>query len=138
ECGGIFELEFGTEAILAKARTDTMVQTQDFQITADGVQMQIHLPNSLDLTAAIAIQDEAEARRTLLRRCISARDVSGNRVELDDLPSALMEAAEDAMSQADPWADIHLLVSCSECGRQWTEVFDIVRFFWTEIQAWAV
>jgi hypothetical protein len=133
-CGGNFDLVFETEAILAAP-----VQLEDFQIMADGIEMRICLPNSLDVAAALANQDAAEeATRVMLRRCISANDASGNRVEVDDLPFALREAAEDVMSQADQQADVRLLVSCLECGRQWTEPFDIVRFFWAEIHAWAV
>jgi hypothetical protein len=132
-CGGNFDLVFETEAILAGP-----AQLEDFQIMAKGIEMNIHLPNSLDLAAALVNQDPAEATRVMLRRCISANDASGNRVEAEDLPFALREEAEDAMSQADPQADVRILISCSECGRQWTEPFDIVRFFWAEIEAWAV
>ena len=41
------------------------------------------------------------------------------------------------MAEADPQADIQLALSCPACGHQWLSTFDIVSFFWSEINAWA-
>lgn len=138
DCGGHFDLVFETEAILAGTGMETRIPRGDFQIEADGVEMRIHLPNSLDLAAALEHQHAAEAMQVMLRRCISVTDASGRDVDVEKLPVAVREAADDAMAEADPQADIRLAVSCTQCGSQWSEVFDVVRFFWTEIHAWAV
>ena len=41
------------------------------------------------------------------------------------------------MAQADPQADVQLALSCPACSHQWQSVFDIVSFFWSEMNAWA-
>jgi hypothetical protein len=40
------------------------------------------------------------------------------------------------MGQADPLADLTLLATCPACGHNWRILFDIVSYFWDEIQAW--
>jgi hypothetical protein len=34
-------------------------------------------------------------------------------------------------------AEIRIALTCPDCGYRWNELFDIVSFFWTEIDAWA-
>jgi predicted DNA-binding transcriptional regulator AlpA len=41
------------------------------------------------------------------------------------------------MAAADPLADIRLGLICPACGHAWQVLFDIVTFFWSEIDAWA-
>jgi len=138
DCGGNFEIVFETEAILAGSGMETRAQSGDFRILVDGVELHLHLPNSNDVAAALGCQDADEARRELLRRCVVASDAFVGDTKLEDLPSAVKEAAEDALAHADPLADIRLAVSCTDCGRRWYEVFDVAHFFWAELHAWAV
>ena len=37
----------------------------------------------------------------------------------------------------DPQADVELTLSCPACAHQWTTAFDIISFFWEEINVWA-
>jgi hypothetical protein len=41
------------------------------------------------------------------------------------------------LAEADPLADVQLAVSCPSCGTRQQVSFDILSFFWTEIEAWA-
>jgi hypothetical protein len=41
------------------------------------------------------------------------------------------------MEQADPQANIRLSLTCPACSHQWHGTFDIVTYFWNEINAWA-
>jgi len=43
----------------------------------------------------------------------------------------------DSMLHADPQAEVHLALSCPACAHQWQSLFDIVSFFWGELEAWA-
>jgi hypothetical protein len=47
-----------------------------------------------------------------------------------------MSAVAQKMSDADPQADVHTGLTCPECGHHWEAVFDIVSFFWEEIENW--
>ncbi|MCC6862850.1 MAG: hypothetical protein IT158_30025 [Bryobacterales bacterium] len=77
------------------------------------------LPNSLDLAAASEAGTPEEARRILMERCGITEDLIG-------------QAAE-----ADPLADVELGLQCPACEQWWEAPFDIVRHFWSEIDAWA-
>ncbi|MEV7731552.1 hypothetical protein AB0O75_05440 [Streptomyces sp. NPDC088921] len=64
------------------------------------------LPTGADLEAASVLDDVTEARMLLLDRCVDAWH------ELDDTSLA---AVEGAMAEADPLADIELLLTCASC-----------------------
>ena len=99
--------------------------------------MRFRLPNSLDLLT-VAGGEEIHARRdALLRRCILQVDQGGNPKTVADLPAAVVESIVERMAEADPQADVQLAFVCPCCAHEWTEVFDIVSFFWSEINAWA-
>lgn len=65
------------------------------------------LPTCGDLEAVSGLADADEARRTLLDRCVTSWRA------LDD--ESLM-AVESAMAEADPLADIDVLLVCATCG----------------------
>jgi hypothetical protein len=138
QCDRKFEVAFDSSQLFAKAQTETAGEPSDMQIVVEGFKVRIHSPNSLDLSAALLAGDLALGERILLQRCISVTDSRGCNVAVEDLPPAVTNAIEEAMASSDPHAEIHLAISCGECGRQWSEIFDIVQFFWSEIHAWAV
>jgi hypothetical protein len=43
----------------------------------------------------------------------------------------------ERIAALDPQADTRIDLSCPDCHHGWSEVFDVVSFFWTEIDAWA-
>ena len=43
-----------------------------------------------------------------------------------------------AMAEADPQADLSLQFTCPDCHQQWEPVFDMARFVWQELHAWAL
>ncbi len=67
-------------------------------------------------------------------------------VEAPPIPSAFREhllkraGVEDpsAIEAADPQANLQFDLECAECGHAWQETFDIVSFFWTELEDLAV
>ncbi len=48
-----------------------------------------------------------------------------------------MHELGERMASADPMAETRLTLRCPECGEEWEETFDIVSFFWAEIEAQA-
>jgi hypothetical protein len=53
------------------------------------------------------------------------------------LPTEVIDAVIERMAQADPQANLQLAVACPSCNHQWQVVFDIVSFFWSELNTWA-
>ncbi len=100
-----------------------------FSVTVDGHELLFRLPNSADLMALPNQDDLGASRRQLLDRCL----LRGG----DDATDASLAAVVEQMTQADPLADIELALACPACGHSWEAPFDIVSFFWRELNAWA-
>jgi hypothetical protein len=47
-------------------------------------------------------------------------------------------AVAERMAQADPQAEVQLALTCPACQHEWLATFDILSFFWIEINAWAL
>jgi len=54
------------------------------------------------------------------------------------LPADLQAEIGAAMAAADPQADLQLALACPQCAHRWQPVFDIARFLWQELHAWAL
>lgn len=92
--------------------------------------LRYRLPDSRDLAAVLAIDDEAEALATLQRRCL----LDG----ADALAPALAARLDEAMAAADPQAETELAMTCPACGHGWTELLDIGASFFAELEREAV
>jgi hypothetical protein len=134
DCGERVEAAFDAADIRAAAESETA------EVLALGVAdhaVRFRLPSSLDLLAVAASQDLETARRTLFERCLVAALRRDEPVAAAELPTEVVQAVMAGMAAADPQADVQLALSCPACGRQWLMAFDIVAFFWSEVQTWA-
>ncbi len=132
ECGQRLELSFDVSDVRVTACEETVEVTM---MLAD-YDLRLRPPNSLDI-AAIAAEPALEVkRRMLFERCVVAVSRDGRTTTAASLPEEAMEAAASHLAEADPQADVQLNVACP-CGRRWHSAFDIVSFFWAEIEAWA-
>jgi uncharacterized protein (UPF0212 family) len=95
------------------------------------------LPNSLDAMAMSGSHDVDEARKLLLARCVLTVQQGSEERSTDQLPPEIANAVVQQMAEADPQADVQLALACPACGHAWQAAFDIISFFWSEINAWA-
>lgn len=95
-------------------------QPVEFDLRMDDHSLRFRLPTSADLLAV-------NTRQQLVERCSS----NGHGPLSAKVESSLVEK----MALTDPFADIQLALRCSSCGHQWDAPFDIVSFFWREIDA---
>lgn len=100
-------------------------------------EVSFRLPNSMDLAAVAEIKEMAESRRLLSQQCLLEVYRRGEEIGVEELPEEVNEAVVKRMAEADPQGDLHLSLSCPECRHEWLSAFDIVTFFWSEIDAWA-
>jgi len=107
-----------------------------FSLTMADYQAQFRLPNSLDLLTIVGQSGKLPDHRLLLERCLLATTHDGSACTTADLPEQVIEAIVERMATADPLADTQLALTCPTCSHQWTANFDIVSFFWEEINAW--
>jgi len=92
--------------------------------------------NSEDIASCAGLE-LAAARRKLLGCCVLEARREGVSVAPEELPEELAQPLLDSVAASDPAAETRIELSCPECHTNWNEVFDIVSFFWTEIDAWA-
>ena len=109
----------------------------ELTIDASGYAVRFRLPNSLDMDAIADHKDVDVAREELLESCLLSVHHDGEEISTDHLPASLTEAIVERMAEADSGADVQLALSCPSCRHQWHATFDIVSFFWSEINAWA-
>ena len=116
-CDERVETAFGIQDI----RAETTVNPEGY-ITKGDRTIHFRLPTSADL---IAIADCVDSRAELLRRCAG------------EFPPGADAAICERMAELDPQAEVQLALACPACGVGWTAIFDIVAFFWKEIEVWA-
>jgi hypothetical protein len=93
-------------------------------------------PNTADLLACEG-QDAGASRRRLFASCVVEAVRDDDPVSADDLPDEVVREVLERIAALDPQADTRINLSCPDCHYGWSEVFDVVSFFWTEIDAWA-
>lgn len=133
-CGAQVELGFDLKE-LAGDGVDDPDAGRCLELT--GYTLRFRLPDSRDLLALRRSSDGAQVRQQLLARCILSVEHEGQALSAADLPGPVLVALAEAMAVADPLADIRLGLSCPACAHSWQVGFDIVSFFWRELDAWA-
>jgi hypothetical protein len=135
-CNERLELDFNLSEIRASA---TKQLAGELTLKHIGHAVRFRLPNSLDLLALESSRDSPErGKQLLLERCVLSVTRRGKLVPIGQLPSDLVGAVAGRMAEADPQADVQLVLSCQICGHHWNSTFDILTYFWTEIYAWAL
>ena len=92
--------------------------------------------NSEDI-AACAGMDLAAAQSKLIWGCVLDASREGAAITPNELPDELSHRLLEQLAASDPAADRRIELRCPDCQERWKEVFDIVSFFWTEIDGWA-
>jgi hypothetical protein len=134
-CSQAVEVEFSVADIRGEAARDT----DEFHVNQlDGFEVHFRLPNSNDLASLDSCADAPARKAALLGRCVAQVCVNDASFPAEPLPETVAAALSERMTELDPQADIQLTLTCPACGRLWTTPIDIVSFFWSELNAWAV
>ncbi len=89
-------------------------------------------------TADIAVcASEEIGALDLVRRCVVDATLDGSSIAASTLPDDVVGTIEAEMAGIDPGASINVDLTCPACEFRWSEPFDIVSYFWTEIDGWA-
>lgn len=133
-CSEQIELSFNVTDIRITPESEP---PEELTINANGFEVRFHLPGSQDLADITEYEDIGTAQEELLKSCLITAHHNGKEISFGQLPSELSEAIAKKMAESDPHSDIELALSCPTCGYQWQAIFDIVSFFWSEINAWS-
>jgi hypothetical protein len=118
-------------------RLELNFNVAEIRVPVAGYEVQFRHPNSLDLNAVTHCQDVESGRKLLLERCLLRAATNDLTKTVDELPQEVIESLVERMAEADPQADVQLALSCPPCGHGWRAAFDILSFFWSEINVWA-
>lgn len=135
-CGERLELNFNVADIRAGSSSDGPLS-----LCESGYELELRLPNSLDLLRLADCSTIAEMRSRLFAQCVMSVTHEGDvepSAQLSEMPAEIVELAIERMGQADPQADVEVDLDCPECRHVWQTCFDIVSYLWTELHAWAV
>ena len=135
QCAATVEATFRCDDLLLP---DPGVAAPTLEHAAHGMRVQFRLPDSRDLLALEHCGDAETARSLLLERCVLAAQCGEQPRDVRRLPHELQAEIAQAMAQADPQADLQLAFRCPDCGHEWQPLFDIARFLWQELHAWAL
>jgi len=132
-CGERLELNFNVADIRA-----TSPSAAPLSLCESGYELELRLPNSLDLLCLTDCSTVAEMRSRLFEQCVLRVMHEGESVaRVSEMPDDVVKLAIERMGQADPQADVEVELNCPECRHVWQTCFDIVSYLWTELNAWA-
>ena len=131
ECGERLELAFSTQDLLAQ---HAAITSEPLKLTSGGYEVDYRLPTTDDLLAVAS--NPGQARELLMERCVEARN-DGVAVSASALPDEVVTLLGQKMADADPQAEVQILLTCPACAHHWPTVFDILSYLWGEIEDWA-
>jgi hypothetical protein len=109
-------------------------EVREGELDVDGFHVRFRLPNSVDLAAAARCGTVQSGRSLLLERCVTQVARASEETADANLPEQVIQAIAEAMVEQDPQSEMRMALNCSACEHAWTMLFDIVSFFWTEIE----
>ena len=131
KCGEQLELAFKVSDIDAAEQTN---DAETLTINGYGFEVMFRLPNSEDVRVAIDVLGDREL--VLFQRCLLRASKDGVEQSAGELPPSVVEMVVDRMARADPQS-VPLSLVCAACSHKWFMGFDIVSYFWTELNVWA-
>ncbi|MDL1866589.1 phage baseplate protein [Betaproteobacteria bacterium PRO4] len=133
-CNEHLELNFDSDELrvsgkMGDVQPEYMLETGDFIL-------QYRLPNSIDLSLASSV--DTNGRDLLLQNCLMTARQGARELVYTELPPNVLDALSSAMAEADLQSHLELALTCPVCEHDWSAVFDIVSYLWSEIQNWAM
>jgi hypothetical protein len=132
KCGERLELSFTTQELLSQAGETTR---EPLRLSSGGYEVNYRVPTTADLLAVL--NDPGQARELLLDRCIEAHS-EGVAVAASALPDEVVKLLGQKMADADPQAEVQIVLDCPACSHHWPTVFDILSYLWGEIENWSL
>jgi len=132
-CAQTLELAVPAASLLVSVKRS---DDADASLTIGGYEVRIRQPNGADIAACAGLDIDL-CRQQLLSSCVREASFRGDAVPVQTLPEAVLEKIEERIAELDPQGDLHIDLVCPECKQSWRQIFDILSFFWTEIDAWA-
>lgn len=111
--------------------------TPVYTLTVGTFHLHFRVPTCQDLSTAVHLADLSEGHALLLERCVLEATQAGEPRTVTDLPEEVLWQLTEEVVAHDPLAEIELALSCPACQQAWTILFDVVSFFWAELDVQA-
>lgn len=106
------------------------------EVEVGGAVVRHRLPDSVDLAACAACGDEDSAVLLLARRLIV--DVDGMQLGADHTPvREVVARIARSVENGDPACSSLADVTCPQCGKGWSILFDVETFLWSSLRSMA-
>lgn len=141
QCGERLESDFSARDI--RSHPDALPGPQrSLRVQQAGYDIEYRLPTSDDLLQLAGAGEpetgaESDPERELLRRCVSRALLADSVLDPASLPDDVVAGIAADMARHDPDADVRIALECPACGTAWQMRFDIVSYFWGELDDWA-
>jgi hypothetical protein len=137
QCGERLESEFSASDVRS-ADGSLPASGSALHLKVSGFHVDYRLPTSDDLLAIPAGHTDAVSGvAELLRRCVTRAQRGAADLDAASLPEEVAKRIADDMADHDPDADVRIALECPACGTAWELPFDIVSYFWSELDDWA-
>jgi hypothetical protein len=103
--------------------------------SVSGYDLVLRPVNSLDLMPCSTV-DLTTVHRRLFECCLLSARAGDTPVSHDQVPDDVALTALEIVTRSDEHADLQIEASCTNCSHRFRETFDIVAFFWKEIDIW--
>lgn len=131
ECGGVLELSFAVEDLLAALTTP---EPEALTLDVDGYELELRLPTVADLKRAQRAGDVEHAQRAIAAGCICACVREGVTVGAAGLPPGVLERVEQQLGRFDLGAD-GIELTCPDCAARWSATLDVTTLVLAELDA---
>ncbi len=127
------QLEFTLNVTDVRLADSGQLLNQEYAFVAEGFDIKFRLPNSWDLAAIANCHNPEAGKAILLQRCLLQVHHNGCVISSQELPPQITTQIATQMAQVDPQAEMLLDLCCPACNYEWQILFDIVSFFWAEL-----
>ncbi|HEY0866637.1 MAG TPA: hypothetical protein VGE01_04640 [Fimbriimonas sp.] len=124
-------VEFSFDAGLVGHRPDEDFGSIEFELAEGRYRIDYRLPTSLDLAFIMRFANEAEAAAALAARCVLRTERNGE--EVPAIPEDAVDRLGEHLNEVDPGSAPSIRLSCSDCGHEWSALFDVEPFVWREL-----
>lgn len=141
KCGEKLEMTLPTVYLRSATDEQKVPQPHLPQVLEQaGYRVEFRVPTCGDLEFALAsaAEDLEASRKLLLRRCLLEISREGKQLPPDEIPGEIEDLLINQMAAADPQSLVRLRLDCPACQYTWQADFDIMAFFWEELEAWAI
>ena len=135
DCSEQLELGFDVEDL--RVAPSPVAPLDPASLAVDDYELRFRLPDSLDLLAIAAHSDAQSAREALIKRCLLSARRREQETPVGLVPEQILVRMEEEMSKVDAQANVTLSLDCPSCHKSWSAAFDILGFFWSELDAWS-